>query len=353
VGGAGGRDAGALCAADDPGRTRRGGRGCAGVAGLVLAGMWLERYLLVAPSMNPQPGCGLVTCWSRWALRGAGAGAGVVLRRYRPVFAETRYGVFVGEAAVFEAEGRRNDPPPVELGLGAGRAAGPARPRGWRWNSGAGAGRLAVRPQRVGPAQPLPFSHMVHAGYKGISCLFCHDSADRSRTRACRRWPSACCAMTRSSRTSRPSRRCISITTAETPVPWVRVYKLSDFVFFNHEMHIRKNVDCGACHGDVKAMDRIVLNQKLEMGWCVDCHRKPENKASVDWLDVSSVGGSAVGRGLVPRRLRPRQTKRREPPLRRTARHESAPYREPWTSSSTCSTWSFRGRSTLPRGGSS
>jgi predicted CXXCH cytochrome family protein len=60
------------------------------------------------------------------------------------------------------------------------------------------------------------------------------------------------------------------------------VYKVSDFAYFNHEPHLRKGVDCGVCHGDVKSMDRIILNQTLTMGFCVDCHRKPEYKATVD-----------------------------------------------------------------------
>ncbi len=44
-------------------------------------------------------------------------------------------------------------------------------------------GWLAFRvayPYPVGPEQPLPFSHRIHAGVRGISCIFCHSGADRS-----------------------------------------------------------------------------------------------------------------------------------------------------------------------------
>jgi hypothetical protein len=33
---------------------------------------------------------------------------------------------------------------------------------------------------RIGPVQPIPFSHRVHAGHKNIDCRFCHSYVDRS-----------------------------------------------------------------------------------------------------------------------------------------------------------------------------
>jgi hypothetical protein len=75
------------------------------IAGLVLVGMGLERYLLVAPSLAAQPSLGLVS-----ALLTLGFAGGMILalewymQRYRRVFSEVRWGVFVGEAAPPEAE---------------------------------------------------------------------------------------------------------------------------------------------------------------------------------------------------------------------------------------------------------
>jgi hypothetical protein len=34
---------------------------------------------------------------------------------------------------------------------------------------------------RVGPLQPIPFSHRVHAGVKQIDCRFCHSFVERSQ----------------------------------------------------------------------------------------------------------------------------------------------------------------------------
>jgi len=33
---------------------------------------------------------------------------------------------------------------------------------------------------RIGPPQPIPFSHRLHVGVKEIDCHFCHYSVERS-----------------------------------------------------------------------------------------------------------------------------------------------------------------------------
>jgi hypothetical protein len=154
------------------------------------------------------------------------------------------------------------------------------------WGLGVGAalvmGALAVRPYASGPRQPIPFSHLRHAGVRQISCLFCHDGADRSPNAGMP--PIAKCLLchNRIAPHFGPLRQLHKSWESGKPVEWVRVYRLADYVHFNHEAHLLKGIDCGQCHGDVKKMNRIVLNQRLTMGFCVDCHRRPEYKASVD-----------------------------------------------------------------------
>jgi hypothetical protein len=69
-------------------------------------------------------------------------------------------------------------------------------------------------------------------------------------------------------------------------IPWVRVHWLPEHVQFRHNSHVRFGLECQECHGTVEAMNRIYLvpdtkyiassawlpAQKLEMGWCMDCH---------------------------------------------------------------------------------
>jgi len=62
-----------------------------------------------------------------------------------------------------------------------------------------------------------------------------------------------------------------------TPLHWIRVHKLPDFVYFNHSIHVAKGVGCSTCHGHVDQMALIWRTQSLEMDWCINCHRQPEN----------------------------------------------------------------------------
>jgi hypothetical protein len=65
-------------------------------------------------------------------------------------------------------------------------------------------------------------------------------------------------------------------------VPWQRVYdySASAHVRFNHAPHIRAEVDCKNCHGDLAQQTVAVKSVNLTMGYCISCHQ--ERKASVD-----------------------------------------------------------------------
>lgn len=134
---------------------------------------------------------------------------------------------------------------------------------------------LYFRPMlTIGPAQPIPFSHRVHAGVKDINCRFCHTGVERSSNAGL---PAVekCFYCHKHIIPKHPE-----IANEErylktgNPVPWVRIFWVPDFVFFNHIPHVKwKGFDCSQCHGDVKKADRL---QKVDfkMGFCIDCHRK-------------------------------------------------------------------------------
>jgi len=135
-------------------------------------------------------------------------------------------------------------------------------------------------PAEIGAKQPISFSHRVHAGDKQIGCLMCHPGA--LKTAVAGLPPLQTCMLCH-------SRIIIHYPEIERvrkhydqaePIWWVRVSTLPDLVHFDHSMHLTSGVDCGKCHGDVKAMDRIVLHQKFIMGFCIQCHR--ENNATHD-----------------------------------------------------------------------
>jgi hypothetical protein len=146
-----------------------------------------------------------------------------------------------------------------------------------------GAGALTrLGGARRGPDQPIAFSHRVHAGEFRIPCQYCHAAADRSSVAGI---PSVERCMGCHQLTARTRPEVVKLTdywTRGVPIPWVRVHSLPRFVYFSHKRHVRRDVPCQACHGQVEAMDVLRRVASLEMGWCVACHR--ERRASLDCL---------------------------------------------------------------------
>lgn len=128
-------------------------------------------------------------------------------------------------------------------------------------------------PDQIGVAQPIPFSHRFHVTEKRISCLMCHPGALETERSGVP--PLETCMLCHKNIIATYPK--IEVLRAHydqgTPVPWVRVNHVPEFVYFNHSVHIRKGIDCGQCHGDVAHMDRVAPSPEITMGFCVQCHR--------------------------------------------------------------------------------
>lgn len=124
--------------------------------------------------------------------------------------------------------------------------------------------------------QPVQFSHAHHAGGLGIDCRYCHTSVDQAAfanippTKTCMNCHSQIWVTSPYLEPVRSSWR-----TGES-LQWVRVHNLPDFVYFNHSIHVKKGVGCETCHGRIDQMPGIYQAQSLQMEWCLDCHRNPE-----------------------------------------------------------------------------
>ncbi len=128
----------------------------------------------------------------------------------------------------------------------------------------------------VAKAQSVPFSHKHHVSELKIDCRYCHATVERAAfagiptTDTCMSCHSQIWLNSPLLETVRESYR-----TGE-PVQWSRIYDLPDFVYFNHSIHVNKGVGCNVCHGQVDQMQLVSQAQPLYMGWCLDCHRNPE-----------------------------------------------------------------------------
>lgn len=134
------------------------------------------------------------------------------------------------------------------------------------------------------PEQPIPFSHELHVGTHKIQCQYCHNQVERS-SKANVPALSTCmnCHSQVSGEKNKDAISAIRSAYSEgKPVEWVKVHMLPDHVTFNHQAHVTKGVSCQTCHGEIEKMEQVYQYSDLSMGWCVNCHRQPENKAPLN-----------------------------------------------------------------------
>jgi len=147
--------------------------------------------------------------------------------------------------------------------------------------------------QDYAPEQPIKFSHKLHAGQNGISCVYCHSGAEKSR-HANIPSPNVCmnCHKFVQKGPVYGTTEIAKIYAAldfdpntgvygnnPKPVQWIRVHNLPDLAYFNHSQHtVVGGIECQTCHGPVQEMDVVKQFSPLTMGWCIECHRTTEVK---------------------------------------------------------------------------
>jgi hypothetical protein len=131
--------------------------------------------------------------------------------------------------------------------------------------------------------QPIDFSHKLHAGDHKINCLHCHFGAERSRHAGI---PPANVCLNCHSQIKIDSHEIKKIHEAvqnKQPIIWKKRHDLPDHVYFNHSAHVKAGVSCQTCHGAVETMKQPPV-RKIQMGWCVNCHREEDLKKSHEKL---------------------------------------------------------------------
>ena len=173
--------------------------------------------------------------------------------------------------------------------------------------------RLTGVDQGYEPAQPIAYSHRLHAGELQIACQYCHYGAERSRHAGipptsvcmnCHRFITALQVQVKAEEALARSqgRQPATVTSAEIKkiydalgldangqpaknrrqraIRWKQVHFVPDFVNFDHRRHVAAGVVCQTCHGQVQTMERVSQFAPLTMGWCVQCHRDNNAKAA-------------------------------------------------------------------------
>lgn len=155
------------------------------------------------------------------------------------------------------------------------------------------------------PAQPIAFSHKIHAGDNKVDCNYCHSSARHSAHSGI---PSANVCMNchmyidgseivneatgelkyngeRSPEIAKiydaigwdPEARAYQENYEQKPIKWVRIHNLPDLAYFNHAQHVSAGqIECQTCHGPIEEMEEVYQYSSLTMGWCINCHRETQ-----------------------------------------------------------------------------
>lgn len=132
--------------------------------------------------------------------------------------------------------------------------------------------------------QPLEFPHDVHI-QNGLSCTqACHTSVTEGPQAGI---PTAFTCLGCHSFIATEAPRIQKLTEMYNDgidLEWQRVYGFTQaaHVRFNHAPHIRVEIECTTCHGDIASQTVAEYNVDHTMGFCVNCHT--ESDASIDCM---------------------------------------------------------------------
>lgn len=138
----------------------------------------------------------------------------------------------------------------------------------------------AASAQPPAPAQPIPFSHKVHAGDSKLPCKTCHANPDPGDQLTIA--SAAQCMQCHSAiKTESPSiQKLAAFAKNDREIKWQRVYQVPGYVHFNHRAHTAAGTACATCHGPVAQRDELAKEVDISMGACMACHN--EKKVSID-----------------------------------------------------------------------
>ncbi len=123
--------------------------------------------------------------------------------------------------------------------------------------------------------QTVPFSHAHHVSALGIDCRYCHTAVEVSAEAG---MPSTDTCMNchwqiwTDAEILEPVR---ASWRTGTRLRWNRVYRLPDYVYFDHSVHVAAGFGCATCHGRIDRMPLTAKAEPMTMKWCLACHRDP------------------------------------------------------------------------------
>jgi len=133
---------------------------------------------------------------------------------------------------------------------------------------------------QLGPEQPIPFSHKLHAGAQQLKCAACHKNPEPGE-RMGLATAAMCMQCHEEVKADSPHIQKLALYASEKrEIKWRRVYEIPSYVLFSHRSHLTAGATCATCHGEVTALERMYKVKPINMASCMNCHQA--NKASTD-----------------------------------------------------------------------
>jgi len=130
---------------------------------------------------------------------------------------------------------------------------------------------FVIHRTQIPPPQPFQFPHDKHIKL-GIQCLYCHPGALRGPSPGLPTMTKCNGCHQQLNKTTPQLDILTAFIKTGQPYRWVPVAILPDFVYYSHRPHIAAGLNCENCHGEISQM-ALAKPQKMNMGWCLDCHR--------------------------------------------------------------------------------
>ena len=147
----------------------------------------------------------------------------------------------------------------------------------------------------------MAYSHKLHAGDLAIDCRYCHVGVEKGAHAGVP--PTQTC-MNCHTNVKKDSPYLLPVReswASGKPVEWVRIHKTPDYAYFDHSIHVNAAIGCESCHGRIDQMVEVWQDQPLSMGWCLDCHKAPENhlrpKGTSTVMGYTPPGGDQLALG--------------------------------------------------------
>ena len=126
------------------------------------------------------------------------------------------------------------------------------------------------------PDQPIAFNHKKHLD-QGVECITCHPYS-KEQTFSGMPTLAICLGCHKEPVTESPEEEKIrQFEKKEEEIPWKRLYRQPDHVFYSHRRHVvLGKIECQTCHGNIGQSEVPPSKPwvKMTMKWCMDCHTK-------------------------------------------------------------------------------